>query len=434
MLRILVLNCGGSSLKYRLFNMAGSSRRDAAVALADGEVAGIGQPTSSIRQRAKRRNGVEGRGGGHQENGGRENGGYREYRDQREMLDHKHAIDLALRLLIDPLYGAVSSLSEIDVVGHRVVHAGTRYTGSVRVTADVIDALRESIELAPLHNPPNLAGIEACQALMPETPQIAVFDNTLHSTVPPYAYIYGLPYEYYERYGVRRYGFHGITFTYMSETAAVFLGRSLFELKLVLLMLGSGWTACAMDRGRSVDVSTGFTPTEGLVQSTRCGDVDPLAITYLMKKENLTSQMMDDILNRKSGWLGISGVSADLREVEKAAEGGNQRAQLALEAIAYRARKYVGAYAAAMGGVDAVVFSGGIGEKSIVMRRSITAGLEFLGLKVDSARNEAVDASASREPTEISPPDSRVRCVVVPTDEEWMIAREAYSLASKAKE
>lgn len=433
-MRILVLNCGGSSLKYRLFNMAGPSRRDAAVALADGEVAGIGQPTSSIRQRAKRRNGVEGRGGGHQENGGRENGGYREYRDQREMLDHKHAIDLALRLLIDPLYGAVSSLSEIDVVGHRVVHAGTRYTGSVRVTADVIDALRESIELAPLHNPPNLAGIEACQALMPETPQIAVFDNTLHSTVPPYAYIYGLPYEYYERYGVRRYGFHGITFAYMSETAAAFLGRSLFELKLVLLMLGSGWTACAMDRGRSVDVSTGFTPTEGLVQSTRCGDVDPLAITYLMKKENLTSQMMDDILNRKSGWLGISGVSADLREVEKAAEGGNQRAQLALEAIAYRARKYVGAYAAAMGGVDAVVFSGGIGEKSIVMRRSITAGLEFLGLKVDSARNEAVDASASREPTEISSPDSRVRCVVVPTDEEWMIAREAYSLASKAKE
>jgi acetate kinase len=241
-MRVLVLNCGGSSLKYRLYDWPGVSRREDSVVIASGEVQRLGEKVSRVSHKTARG----------------------EYLADSSDLDHQKAIDLALRLLVDPQHGAIASLDEIDAVGHRVVHAGTRYTGSVLVTPDVVNALTECIELAPLHNPHNIAGIKACQALMPDIPQVAVFDNALHSNVPIHSYIYGLPYEYYERYGIRRYGFHGITFSYMREAAASFLRRPLYELRLVLLMLGSGWTACAMDCGRSIDISTGFTPTEGL--------------------------------------------------------------------------------------------------------------------------------------------------------------------------
>ncbi len=341
-------------------------------------------------------------------------------------LSHQEAIEVALSTLLDPKVGAVKEKSDIDAVGHRVVHGGERCIGSVPITPQVMKVLEDYYDLAPLHNPPNVQGIRACQELMPDVPMAAVFDSSLHQTVPPEAYIYAIPYEFYEKYRVRRYGFHGITFRYMTERVAQLMKRPLEDLKIVNLMLGSGTTACAFDRGRSVDVSTGLTPTEGLIQSTRCGDIDPLVITYLMRKEGLSPDQMDQMLNKTSGWQGISGVSSDLREVFAEAAAGNGRAQLAIDAFVYRCRKYVGAYAAAMGGVDAVVVSGGVGERAPQVREKILSGLEFMGIWVDSARN--ADGHPERR---ISPPEAKAEVWVIPTNEELVIARDTYNLVVK---
>jgi len=307
----------------------------------------------------------------------------------------------------------------IEAVGHRVVHGGAGLRKPARIDDTVLATLKACCHLAPLHNPANIAGIEAAARLLPGVPQVAVCDNTFHLTLPPRAYLYGLPYEYYERYGVRRYGFHGITFSFMVRRAASMLGRSLHELKIVSLMLGSGTTANACLNGQSVDVSTGFTPTEGLLQSTRCGDVDPGVLVYLLRQEGLGPEALEEVINRKGGWLGISGVSNDYRVVEEAARRGHERARMALDVLAYRAKKYIGAYAAAMGGIDVLIFSGGIGERSSTLRREICSGLEFLGIELDAEGNER--GSGDRI---ISSLRSRVKVLVVHTDEEVMIARE----------
>jgi acetate kinase len=341
--------------------------------------------------------------------------------------DHRAAIQLALEKLLDPIWGPVRDPREIDAVGHRVVHGGETYTGSVRITADVVCTLESHYELAPLHNPPNVMGIKACQELMPHAVEVAVFDSGLHQTMPASHFTYAIPYEYYEKHRVRRYGFHGITFRYMTGRVAELLQRPVNSLKIVSLMLGSGTTANTFCLGKSVDVSTGLTPTEGLVQSTRCGDIDPLAVTFLMRKEGLSAEEMDNVLNRESGWLGISGVSNDFREVSAAAAAGNARAQLAIDAFIYRCRKYVGAYAAAMGGIDVLVFSGGLGERSAAVRAGICFDLDFLGITIDHDANE-------KGPAERRISTGKVEVWVLPTDEEIVIARDTYALAQSGED
>ena len=400
-MRTLVLNCGGSSVKYQLVEMPQER------VMARGSVERIGKDDAELQLDVP---------------------GNPPVRRILPVADHGVAIRLALEALTDTKSGVIQSFSEIDAVGHRVVHGGEKCTGSLLVTDEVIAVLREFYDLAPLHNPPNVEGIEVCGRLMPQTPMVAVFDSSLHQSVPAYAHIYAIPYHYYEEYRVRRYGFHGITFRYMTERAAELLHRPLTELKIVNLMLGSGTTACAFKEGKSIDMSTGLTPTEGLVQSTRCGDMDPLVVTYLMRKEGLDPDSMDRILNRDSGWLGISGISNDLREVCDAAEAGNARAQLAIDAFTYRTRKYVGAYAAAMGGIDVLVFSGGVGEKSAAIRAQICEGLEFLGIQLDKAAN-ASDQTEKR----ISLPNGTVDVLVIPTDEEIVIARDTYQIVRKCQ-
>lgn len=384
-MQILALNCGGSSIKYKVFSMPEEKL------LVQGGVERIGSQGTTLR---------------HQDLTGEA----AECRKHLPRGDYGEALEEILKLL-QPY--------RIDAVGHRVVHGGASLRRPARIDAAVLATLKACCQLAPLHNPANVAGIEAVARILPEIPQVAVCDNTFHLTLPPRAYLYGLPYEYYERYGLRRYGFHGITFTYMVHRAAAMLGRRLQELKIVSLMLGSGTTANACCGGESIDVSTGFTPTEGLLQSTRCGDVDPGVLVYLLRQEGLAPDALEEVINKKGGWLGISGISNDYRAVEEAARQGHERARLALEVLAYRAKKYVGAYAAAMGGIDVLIFSGGIGEKSSSLRREICRGLEFLGIKLDAERNE--NESGDRL---ISSPEAKVQVLVVHTDEEVMIARE----------
>jgi acetate kinase len=395
---VLVLNTGSSSLKYRLFDMPAER------VLARGSVERIGRKDAVIKQTVP---------------------SLPLFSRTCLVADHEQAISLAFETLLDPQVGAVKDLRAIDAVGHRVVHGGEIYTGSVRITDDVLGTLEDFYELAPLHNPPNVAGIRACQKLMPHALMVAVFDSGFHQAVPPAHFLYAIPYEFYEKYRVRRYGFHGITFRYMTDRVAELIGRPVSELKIVSLMLGSGTTANACCHGRSIDVSTGLTPTEGLVQSTRCGDIDPLAVTFLMRKEGMDPDAMDSLLNQRSGWLGISGVSSDFREVEAAAPT-NPRAQVAIDAFVHRCRKYVGAYAAAMGGLDALVFSGGLGEHSADVRAKICHDLEFLGIDLDAAVNAE------------GPPERRistgpVQVWVIPTDEEIIIARDTHSLALSGK-
>ena len=395
----LVLNCGGSSVKYQLVTMPAEK------VLARGGVERIGKDDALIWQEVPDRALL---------------------RRVQAVPDHSTAIRLALETLADEGDGVINSFQEIDAVGHRVVHGGEECNGSLLVTERVVAVLEEFFDLAPLHNPPNVKGIRVCQQLMPKTPQVAVFDSSLHQSVPDYAHIYAIPYEYYEKYRVRRYGFHGITFRYMTGRAAEILNRPLEELKIVNLMLGSGTTACAFKDGKSVDVSTGLTPTEGLIQSTRCGDLDPLVVTYLMRQEHLTPDAMDAVLNRESGWLGISGVSSDLREVFEAAKDGNTRARLAIDAFTYRTKKYIGAYAAAMGGIDVLIFSGGVGEKSPQVREQICIGLEFLGIYLDKTAN-----LSDLPEKNIALPQSPVDILVIPTDEEIIIARDTYAIVRR---
>jgi len=389
-LKILVINCGSSSLKYQLFDMEDQS------VLAKGLAERIGIEGSILTHKPT----------------GKENAVF-----EQPMKDHKDALKILMNALIDPVCGVISNMSEITAVGHRVVHAGEKFASSVMLTDEVVQALKDCIQLAPLHNPPNLMGIEACKAILPNVPMVGVFDTAFHQTMPAYAYIYPIPYEYYEKYGVRKYGFHGTSHRYVASRAAAMLNKDIKELKIITCHLGNGSSIAAVDGGESVETSMGFTPLDGLEMGTRCGTIDPAIVTFLMKEENLTVKEIDNILNKKSGVLGVSGVSSDFRDVETAANEGNKRAELALKIFTYRVRCTVAQYAAAMGGVDAVVFTAGIGENSKTIRAACLENLEFMGIKLDSKANDV-----RGKETYICTKDSKVAILLIPTDEELMIA------------
>ena len=339
------------------------------------------------------------------------------------MPTHSEAIQAVLNALVDPANGVITSMDEIGAVGHRVVHGGEKFASSVLITDEVMAAIEECNPLAPLHNPANIIGIKACQALMPNTPMVAVFDTAFHQTMPPVAYTYALPYEYYEQDKVRRYGFHGTSHKYVSGRAAAMLGKKPEELKLISCHLGNGSSICAIDGGKSVDTSMGFTPLAGLPMGTRSGDLDAGILQYLMNKYGMNIDEMLNILNKKSGVEGLSGVSSDFRDLEKAAEEGNARAQLAEEKFAYEVKKYVGAYAAAMGGVDAIIFTAGVGENDKGIRAMVCDGLEYMGVKLDPAANDV-----RGKETVISAADSKVKVLLIPTNEELMIATDTAAI------
>ena len=339
------------------------------------------------------------------------------------MPTHSEAIQAVLNALVDPANGVIASMDEIGAVGHRVVHGGEKFASSVLITDEVMAAIEECNPLAPLHNPANIIGIKACQALMPNTPMVAVFDTAFHQTMPPVAYTYALPYEYYEQDKVRRYGFHGTSHKYVSQRAAAMLGKPIEELKLISCHLGNGSSVTAIDGGKSVDTSMGFTPLAGLPMGTRCGDIDAGILEYLMNKHGYNIDEMLSILNKKSGVLGISGVSSDFRDLEAAALQGNQRAQLALDSFDYNVKKLIGAYAAAMGGVDAIVFTAGVGENYANTRMAAASGLEFMGVKMDAEAN-----NVRGKEVVISAADSKVKVLLIPTNEELMIAMDTAAI------
>lgn len=397
-MKVLVINCGSSSLKYQLFNMEDES------VLAKGLVERIGIEGSMLT---------------HQPTG----------KDKAVMNtdipNHSVGIKMVLEALTDKAHGVIGSMSEIAAVGHRVVHGGEKFAGSVLITPEVMQALEDCIEMAPLHNPPNILGINACSEIMPGVPQVGVFDTAFHQTMPAKAFLYGLPYDAYKNYGIRRYGFHGTSHKYVSQQAAELMGRSAGELKIITCHLGNGASVAAVKNGQSIDTSMGFTPLEGLVMGTRSGEVDPAILPFLMKKENLTAEQIDSYLNKKSGVLGLSGISSDFRDIEKAAEEGNERAQLALDVFAYRVKKFIGSYTAVMGGVDAIVFTAGVGENDIYMREQICEGLEYLGTAIDKAKNKVRGKNA-----EISVDGAKVKIFVVPTNEELVIARDTMEITN----
>ncbi|MBP6492001.1 MAG: acetate kinase [Clostridia bacterium] len=395
-MKVLVINCGSSSLKYQVLDMTNETL------LAKGLVERIGIEGSIISH---------------------EKIGMEKFKLTTPMATHKEAIGHVLEALMDAEHGVVKSMDEIGAVGHRVVHAGEKYASSVLITEDVINALEECVELAPLHNPPNLLGIEACQELMPTTPMVGVFDTAFHQTMPPESYIYAIPYEYYEKYGIRRYGFHGTSHKYVAERTADILGVNIEDLKIITCHLGNGASVSAIKRGKCIDTSMGFTPLEGLVMGTRSGDIDPAIVSYIRQKENLAHGEATNILNKKSGVLGISGVSSDFRDLEEAVAAGNERAALALKVFAHKVKFYIGAYIAEMNGVDAIVFTAGVGENDINMRDVICNELGNLGIKIDLVKNKV-----RGKETIISREDSKVKILLVPTNEELMIARDTFHI------
>ena len=400
-MKVLVINCGSSSLKYQVLDMQNESL------MCKGLVERIGIDGSVINHTKI---------------------GMDKVVKEVPMKDHKDAIAQVLDAVQNPEYGVVKSMDEIGAVGHRVVHAGEKYAESVLITDDVIKALEECVELAPLHNPPNLMGIAACRELMPDTPMVGVFDTAYHQTMPPESYIYAIPYEYYEKYGIRRYGFHGTSHKFVAQRAAAMLNTNINDLKIITCHLGNGASVTAIKHGRVVDTSMGFTPLEGLVMGTRCGDIDPAIVTYIREKENLPQGVANEILNKKSGVLGISGVSSDFRDLEEALSEGNERAALALRVFAHKVRFYIGAYIAEMNGVDAIVFTAGVGENDVYMRDIICTNLGNLGIKLDPIKNKV-----RGKETEISTEDSKVKLLLIPTNEELMIARDTYNIAKKVK-
>lgn len=398
-MNILVINCGSSSLKYQLINMENEC------ALAKGLVERIGIEGSILTQK------VEGRD---------------KYVIQQTMKDHKDAIKLVLDALVDKENGVINSMDEISAVGHRVVHAGEKYSESVVINDEVMVALEDCVKLAPLHNPPNIIGINACKALMPNTPMVAVFDTAFHQTMPKKAYLYPLPYELYEKHGVRKYGFHGTSHKYVSQVAAEMMGKNIEELKIITCHLGNGASIAAVEDGKSIETSMGFTPLEGIAMGTRCGSIDPAITTYLMNELHLSADEVNDVLNKKSGVLGISGVSSDFRDVEDAAAKGEERSQLALDVFYYKVKKFVGSYAAVMDGVDCIVFTAGLGENSPEMREEVCKGLGYLGVELDVEKNKVRGKA-----TEVSKEGSKVKVFVIPTNEELMIARDTVALIKK---
>ena len=396
-MKVLVLNCGSSSLKYQLIDMENEA------VLCVGLVERIGIEGSILKQE---KDGVEGK-----------------YIVEQPMKNHEEAIKLVLDAVVDPTYGGVKEMSEIEAVGHRVVHGGEKFASSVVITEEVENAIKECIDLAPLHNPANIMGIDACKAILPGVPMVAVFDTAFHQTMPKKSYLYGLPHELYTKYGVRRYGFHGTSHKYVSQRAADMLGKDIADLKIITCHLGNGASIAAVDGGKCVDTSMGFTPLEGLIMGTRCGDIDAAILPFLMRKENLNADQLDAMMNKKSGVYGMTGISSDFRDIEDAAQAGDEKAQVALDAYAQRVKKYIGSYAAEMNGVDAVVFTAGVGENGIDMREMIASNMEFLGMKLDKEANKV----RGKERV-ISTEDSKVKILLIPTNEELMIARDTLAL------
>ena len=399
-MKILVLNCGSSSIKYKLYEMTTKE------VLAQGGIEKLGLPDSFLKFKMP--------------DGSKQT-------IEKNMPEHTVGVQLIFDTLTNPEYGCIKSLSEIDAVGHRLVHGGEKFNTSVVITPEVIEQMKACTDLAPLHNPANLKGVAAVSAILPNVPQVGVFDTAFHQTMPAHAYMYALPYEYYTQYGVRRYGFHGTSHRYVSRRACEFLGIDYEKTKIITVHVGGGGSITAIKDGKSIDTSMGLTPVEGLVMGTRSGDVDLGAITYLMDKLGLSVADLNTIINKKSGVLGVSGVSSDMRDIEDAIAKGNERAKLALDMFEYRLLKYIGAYTAALNGVDLIVFTGGIGENQVITREYICKGLNYLGVKF----NKELNAKTRGEEVEISTPDSKVRVVVIPTDEELTIATDTMNLVTK---
>ena len=399
-MKILVVNSGSSSIKYQLFDMTKET------VLAKGLVERIGIPDAIINHYPSGKNPVI---------------------SHQDIPNHKVGIKLMMDALLNREYGVIKDVSEISAVGHRVVHGGEKFSGSVLLTDEVMDALRENIELAPLHNPANILGIEVCKELMPGVPQVGVFDTAFHQTIPEYAYLYGIPYKYYKKYKIRRYGFHGTSHNYVAQRAADILKKPIKDLKIITCHLGNGSSITAVKNGISIDTSLGFGTVAGIIMGTRCGDVDPAVIPFLMEKENLSIEEINNIIYKESGFIGLSeGISSDNRDLGKKAKEGDERAIRTLSVFEYGIRKYIGAYAAAMGGLDVVVFTAGIGENAWKAREQACEGLEFLGIKIDPEKNHIRSKEAI-----ISEDGSKVKVMVIPTNEELMIAKDTMEITEK---
>ena len=396
-MKVLVLNCGSSSLKYQLIDMSNEE------VLCIGLVERIGIEGSVLKQE---KDGVEGK-----------------LVVEQPMKNHQDAIKLVLDAVVDAKFGGVQDIKEVEAVGHRVVHGGEKFAGSVLITDEVKAALVECTDLAPLHNPANIMGIEACEAILPGVPMVGVFDTAFHQTMPKKSYLYGLPHELYTKYGVRRYGFHGTSHKYVSQRAAAMLGKNIEDIKVITCHLGNGASIAAVDGGKCVDTSMGFTPLEGLIMGTRCGDIDAAILPFLMEKEGLDAKGLSDLMNKKSGVYGMTGISSDFRDIEDGAAAGDEKAIVALDAYAQKVKKYIGSYMAEMNGVDAVVFTAGVGENGIDMRKAIASNMEFLGMNFDEEANKV-----RGKETVISTADSKVKILLIPTNEELMIARDTVAL------
>jgi len=395
-MKILVLNCGSSSVKYQMINPLEK------IALAKGVVERIGMAGAMLTHKPHDRE---------------------EVRLSGEILDHKVAIEYVLSILLSKNHGVIKDKSEISAVGHRVVHGGESFSESVLIESEIIKEIARCMDYAPLHNPPNLKGIRATQALLPDVPQVAVFDTAFHQTMPEYAYMYGLPYVLYKRHGIRRYGFHGTSHLFVSDRAAEFLKKPKSKLKMITCHLGNGASVAAVDNGKSIDTSMGFTPLEGLLMGTRSGDLDPAVVLHIMNKEEMSMHEANTMLNKHSGIQGLSGVSSDMREIEEEYEQ-NTRVKLAFDVFCYRLKKYIGAYAAAMGGLDVVVFTGGIGENSAKVRAQVLDNLKFLGIQIDAGKNK----TSSKSERDISVKNSTTRILIIPTNEELVIAMDTMKI------
>lgn len=400
-MNILVINAGSSSVKYQLIDT------DKSIALAKGNVARIGMSASVLTHKPFDRP---------------------EVKVSAEILDHIVAIEYIVSILMSKNHGVIENINQIHAIGHRVVHGGEKFSDSVLITPELLREIRNLIDLAPLHNPHNIRGINACIKNLPDAPQVAVFDTAFHHKLPPHAFIYGLPYVMYKRYGIRRYGFHGTSHKYVSERAVNMIGKPLKEIKIVTAHLGNGASVAAIDKGISIDTSMGFTPLEGLMMGTRSGDMDPAIILHIMGREELTLHEANTLLNKHSGLAGISGVSSDMREIIESADEGNKNAKLALEAYCYRLKKYIASYAGAMGGLDALVFTAGVGENAPVVRQKTCTNLEFMGIELDNKKNcEAIGVEM-----DISTDSATVRTLVIPTNEELVIAMDTKLIVEKA--
>ena len=399
-MNVLVLNCGSSSVKYKLFQMPEGK------VLAQGGVEKLGLSDSFLKLKLPSGEKVV---------------------LEKDMPEHTVAIDFILKTITGSEYGCIKSLSEIDAVGHRLVHGGDKFSESVVITDAVVESVKQCIDLAPLHNPSTLKGVAAVTELIPGVPQVGVFDTAFPQTMPQRAFMYALPYEYYEKYGVRRYGFHGTSHRFVSKRACEFLGLDYNKVRIITAHIGNGASMCAIKDGKCIDTTMGLTPTEGLMMGTRVGDVDPGALVFIGEKEGLSMAQLSEVINKKSGVLGVSGVSSDMREIEDAIAQGNERAKLALEMYDYRIKKYVGAFTAAMGGLDVLVFTGGVGENQTTTREYVCEDMQYMGIEIDKTLNAKIHGDEAL----LSTKESKVKVVVIPTDEELMIALDTVALTSK---